>query len=174
MTTYTPESIRRLERASISAFIQSCGNVFRGEVLDYGCGRQPYRGIITAAGADYIGYDRQYLPANVSAADVGPEQPFVHDWDVIVMTQVLQYEPEPYDLLAAANDALVERHGALVLTGPTNWAEVEPEDLHRFTLTGIRRLLEQTGFRVERLERRAVLDLGGFELSLGYGAVARA
>ena len=59
-----------------------------------------------------------------------------------------------------------------MITGPTNWAEVEVTDLWRFTRAGIRVLLETAGFRVLDVHQRAEIDVGGFVMSLGWGAVA--
>ena len=66
------------------------------------------------------------------------------------------------------------KHGWLVMTGGTCWREIEPADLSRLTVAGIRDLLEQVGFRVERCESRASIDFPGFSLSLGWGCLAQA
>lgn len=174
-------TLRDLERESIRAFVQSAADdgYLAGRVLDYGCGKQPYRDLVEAAGGTYIPYDDPKHPGSVVDRYVG-------DWqqtdpvDAILCTQVLQYVPRPYGLLAA----LHEFQAALVLTYPTNWPEVEPEDLHRFTKAGMERLLTEAGFSIVRHERRAVVkmanvDAGGWTtfsdaFALGYGVIARA
>lgn len=167
-------SVRVVERASIREFVESCRDLLaRGRVLDYGCGNNPYRDLV---GGEYVGFDRESFPANVSGADVGPAHDPLFEggsWDAILCTQVIQYMPSPGIFVECLEEALVDG-GWLVLTGPTAWAEVEPDDLHRFTLNGITRLLEASRFVVERAERRAVISMGGFDVSLGYGIVARA
>lgn len=175
MSEWSATRIRELERDSIRAFVASYP--FHGDVLDYGCGKMPYQTVVLGAAVGnavrYVPWDRATLPANVSDGDVGADD-VLHgrQWDAILCTQVVQYVPDVYRLLRRFRDAL-KPGGALVLTGPGCWAEVEPDDLHRFTRAGIGRLLTAAGFEVERLEERAAVDLGGFRFSLGWGAVGR-
>lgn len=168
------DTIRELERNSIREFVESCSEHFRGRrVIDVGCGRQPYREIVEAAGGKYVPYDRASFPANVSGEDVGGE------WvragaQAVLCTQVVQYWPDPSSGFRGMYFAM-ERGGPLVMTGPTTWPLVEPEDLHRLTPAGARALCEQAGFTVERCEPRGELALdGGLVLWLGWGIVARA
>lgn len=171
----TADEVRQLERESIAAFVASAAEQFAGaRVLDFGCGLQPYRLIVEAAGGDYVGYDREAFPGNVSDTDVGPDYGDLGRFDCVLSTQMLQYSEEPFELLLEFRSLLWDG-GVLVLTGPTNWPEVEPVDLFRFTEAGIGFMLREAGFDVLRLERRASVRVGpGFELSLGWGAVARA
>lgn len=171
----SPPAIRDLERASLRDFVGSCGPIFYGRnVLDYGCGRMPYRDIVDRAGGGYFEYDRPSFPGNVGGEVHGPEDPLAAAWDVILCTQVVQYLPHVSDVLVAFRESLLSLGGYLVLTGPTCWPEVEPEDLHRFTRRGIEALLRAAGFTVERLERRSYVEYAGEEFSLGWGAVAKA
>lgn len=172
MTTLAVSSLRQLERSSIRAFVIEHANLLAGHVLDLGCGKQPYRNIVEAAGGDYVGYDRKGFPANVSDSDRGPDAPLRHQWDAILCTQVIQYVANPGDFLANIRRAL-KRDGALVMTGPTNWPVVEREDRWRFTPTGIASLLNNTGFLVETVEERATVEFEGESWLLGWGVVAR-
>lgn len=173
-------TIRELERASIADVIARAAElgIFAGRlVLDYGCGRQPYRDLIEGAGGDYIGWNRARFPGLPPAdrVDVGEiDDPLAHTWDVIVCTQVVQYVPHVERLLCDFWRALQLRAGMLVLTYPTCWDEVEPEDLHRFTRAGVDRLLVGNGFETLEHERRAEVELGGFRFPLGGGVIARA
>ncbi len=172
-------TLRELEAASIRSFVESCSEHFTGRVLDYGCGKSPYRDIVEAAGGEYVGFDRAEYPANVSGEDVGDLPSYV---DATICTQVLQYCADPESELWLLHGRMrwggapgtVEQRGVLVLTFPTNWPEVEPEDLHRFTASGMTRLLTEAGFTVERMERRAEIANRSDVFALGYGVVARA
>jgi SAM-dependent methyltransferase len=168
-------SIREVERETIHEFVQFAANLghFDGDVIDYGCGLQPYRDIVEAAGGAYHPFDRVSAPANVSGVDVGDAHPLREQnrWDAILVNQVIQYVPRPLEWLIEIKFAL-KRGGRLVMTGPTNWAEVESADLQRYTLDGIVALLNRAGFGTVYGERRAEIDLGGFRLSLGWGIVA--
>lgn len=178
MTGYSSSSIRVLEGNSIRDFVQSCTEHFTGRVLDYGCGKQPYRDVVEAAAGEYVPFDRARFPANVSHEDIGPDEPLGREgqWDVILTNQTFQYVSawRLADLIQDMRHALVSG-GVLVATGPTNWPEVETEDLHRLTLAGVGALLRAAGFSVVRLESRGRMELGdGLVMHTGYGVVARA
>ncbi len=191
--------LRTIERESIRDFIEQAGidGYLAGRVLDYGCGKQPYRSLVESFGAEYVGFDRAEFPANVSGADCGPEEVGRGMWDVILCTQVVQYVPIEQDTDSGDGlqgmlswwDALLEHYnmeddppravqkrGHLILTYPTNWPEVEKEDLHRFTKAGMERLLTEAGFEIVRHERRAEVPMAvtGELFALGYGVIARA
>ncbi len=166
-------SIRDVERASIRAFVESCSEDLIGCVLDYGCGKQPYRDIVEGAGGDYWPYDRLRFPASVTEEDWGVGDPLTSKWDAILCNQVMQFIPDVLGLLERFRAALLPG-GVLVMTYATNWDEVEPADLHRFTSSGMTSLLSDARFTVLRHERRAEVLLGGFRFPLGYGVLARA
>ena len=172
--------LRTIERDSIRAFVQRAAKegYLSGQVLDYGCGKQPYRDIVEAAGGEYFGFDNTDLPANVSDEHIGGDE--IHeDFDACLCTQVVQYVPDIVDFIFLLSSIVAQKHGHLVLTYPTNWPEVEPEDLHRFTKAGMERLLTEAGFEIVLHEQRAsvrvfVGEWHTDEMALGYGVVARA
>jgi hypothetical protein len=178
-------NLREYERESIRRFVESVADAghLKGRVLDFGCGKQPYREIVEATG-EYVPYDRRHFPANVSGEDVGEEPwPGTDDFDAILCTQVVQYAEFPADLLRAFKF----RSKLLVMTYPTAWPEVEAEDRWRFTKAGMQWMLTRAGFTILRHEARGSVwdprfDVGsnkrvtatGEEFVLGYGVVARA
>lgn len=172
-------SLRESERDSIRAFVQWAAHsgYFAGRVLDFGCGRQPYREIVEQAGGEYIPFDRQSFPGNVSGEDVGDTW-HLGEYDAILCTQVVQYIPlYPYydglqSVLGGMYESLSER-GHLVMTYPTHWPEVEVEDRHRFTKSGMEELLAFVGFEVILHVQRHAMAVEGEALAYGYGVVAR-
>lgn len=208
--------LRTIERDSIRSFVQSAADegYLSGRVLDYGCGKQPYRDIVAAAGGEYYGFDLPWLPANVSGEIVWPpgldgavasrdgHETALHSWarangyfDAVLCTQVIQYVPLVRESHGNYTDTLAdwlmdmrvlmddEKQETLVMTYPTNWPEVEPEDLHRFTKAGMERLLTEAGFEIVRHEARATVKMVGWGsdprgwaevIALGYGVIARA
>lgn len=185
-------TLRELERDSIRAFVQSAADdgYLSGRVLDYGCGKQPYRDIVKAAGGEYLPFDRVAFPASCAEQDWGDDDAEIGTLDAILCTQVIQYIEDPFALLRRMPSLFGGlKHvdlggGCLVLTYPTNWPEVEPEDLHRFTKAGMERLLTDAGFAIIRHEPRAFARLcdesvpknllSSEWLALGYGVIARA
>ena len=164
------EDLSAIERASLRAFVESCAEHLTGRVLDYGCGRQPYRDVVDAARGEYVPYNRAEFNGCAGSGNAGPNNPLALGADTILCTQVIQYIPEPLRLLDQFRDCLEPSAGRLILTGPTCWVE-PPGHLHSHTLEGVRRLLEQAGFVVDRLESRGHVGPG---FSIGYGAIGRA
>ena len=155
-----------MQREHIVAFLLE--QDFTGKVLDFGCGTAPYRGIVETNGGEWVGYNRGIYPGG-SKEDIGPEKPLVQWWDVILSTQTLQYIPDVPSLLRTFRF----RSSKLVLTVATNWPEVEPEDLHRFTATGITQLLNDADWHVSELRQLGAIPFGEREAcALGYGVVA--
>ncbi len=162
-----------IEKDSIRGFLErACGDgTVRGRILDYGCGKQPYRELLQGAG-EYTPWDRKQLRGNVSGGDVGDW--FLNgDFDTVVSTQVIQYVQSGYQWLRHIRDTLMVPGGHLVMTYPTTWPEIR-DDLHRYTRLGMEQMLAAAAFTVIRHEQRAVLPFDGFELALGYGVIARA
>ena len=164
-----------MERESIRSFVAQAASegYLSGRVLDYGCGKQPYREIVEAAGGTYTGYDDPKLPGSVATEYHGDWS--VTEIDAILCTQVLQYIPRPGKLLLEFKQMLPP-DGFLVMTYPTNWPEVELEDLWRTTKAGMEIMLVETGYRIIQHVRREIVavTLDGENLYAGYGVVARA
>jgi SAM-dependent methyltransferase len=169
----TLDELTASENDSIRAFVQLHASLLTGRVLDLGCGRSPYRSIVDDGGGDYVGYDRANLPANMSGTDIGPDYGDLapHSFDAVLSTQVIQFHEEPFELLLECRSLLRDR-GALVMTGPTCWPEVNPEDLFRFTRNGIAFMLREAGFEVAACVERRLFDLGEVKLAYGWGVVA--
>jgi len=155
---YRPnDPVRRIERASIRTFMLKHRELLSGCVLDFGAGKQPYRDLVKG---EYVPYE--------PPGELDQER-----FDAAMCNQVMQYVLNPPVALYGIRKAL-KPGGHLLLTYPTNWAEVEATDLCRFTRAGMERLLDGAGFNVIAHELRAeVVVAGTFRFALGYGAVAR-
>jgi len=177
----SPDTLRVLEAKSIRAFVESCADRFGGVVLDYGCGTNPYRDIVEQAGGTYVGADSPAFPSHVPGGEFRDLVPTLGQpgtrvqADTVLFTQVAQYVPAAtlWSLLYEWR-RMLHPHGALVMTYPTNWPEVEDTDLHRFTRAGMTKLLTETGYAIVRHERRGEIEWRGERFALGYGAVAEA
>lgn len=175
--TIDNESIRVLERESIRLFVErEARQIEPGKrLLDFACGKQPYRSIIEDAGIEYHGHDRVSYPANVSQEDIGEHWPFTRDWDVILNTQMIQYIP-PWHVSSMIEEwraALYVKRGVLLMTGPTTWPLVEPQDFCRYTPAGVYALLTAVGFLDVEVQPRASIEAGSVGLVIGWWAKAR-
>lgn len=169
---WTKHSLRMVEANSLADYVASTAHVCKDAVvLDYGCGHQPYRDIVMNAGATaYVAYDRADYPGTLGVdLPTMDDDPLASKFDVILCTQIVQYVPDVPTLLARFADCAP----TLVLTYPTTWPEVEPDDIHRFTKHGMERLLHAVGYTDITSTQRAAIPLEGFELALGYGVLAQ-
>lgn len=127
----------------------------RGDVLDVGCGRKPYRTFVPAG--RYVGVDLDTPELRkLGAADLfydGGRIP-VGDgqFDAVLCSQVLEHVFTPQGFLGELRRVL-RPGGVLLLTTPFAWDEhSQPWDFARYSSFGLRHLLESAGFRV--LEQR--------------------
>lgn len=163
-----PDRYRDAERASIRAFMVKHRGLLDGMIMDFGAGTQPYR--------DLCNPEAVYVPIEKSDALPRGRGENAVRFDAIMCNQVLQYIERPENLLGYFHRVLKPETGRLVMTYPTNWPEVEIEDLHRFTMAGMDRLLSQAGFVILDHQARACITGEAdshFKLYFGYGVVAR-
>jgi len=131
-----------------------------GEVLDVGCGRQPYRRFLRAT--RYVGLDVDTpVTRALRKADLfydGRRIPFAAaSFDAVLCSQVLEHVFAPEEFLAEIRRVL-RPGGRLVLTVPFVWDEHEqPADFARYSSFGLRALLERNGFEVVA-QRKSVAD----------------
>lgn len=137
-----------------------------GSLLDIGCGRKPYRELLTGPGSrvdSYVGLD---IPSDrYPQPDVtwdGGAMPFSDgSFDCAIATEVLEHCPDPGALLAESARVLRSR-GLLFLTVPFLWPLHDvPLDHFRYTPFALHRMLTDAGF--EGIEVRAH---GGWDAAL--------
>ena len=123
-------------------------------VLDAGAGESPYRGFFDHTRyetADICKLERGYAPITY-VCDL-TEIPVENDcFDFIIFTQVLEHTPTPCKVLEELFRTL-KPGGKILYSGPFYYEEhEEPYDYYRFTQHGIRYLMEEAGFSLERLD----------------------
>ncbi len=132
----------------------------RGTLLDVGCGAQPYRTLVPA-GVKYIGIDTADAKERF-CYDMADTEYFTGDrWpvedvvaDTVLCTETLEHVLDPPGFLAEAKRSL-RPGGRLILTVPfaARWHYV-PFDYWRFTPSGIKHLLSESGFTDIEVYRR--------------------
>lgn len=143
--------------------------IFKGNLLDIGCGKMPYKDYILQNSSvnKYIGLDIEN--ALEYDASVKPDftwdgitMPFVNDFfDTAFGTEVLEHCPKPEIILNEVNRVL-KKGGCFFFTVPFLWPLHEvPHDEFRYTPFSLKRLLEESGF--ENIEIKAT---GGWHASM--------
>jgi len=142
----------------------------RGRVLDVGCGRGVFLRMLAERGHDVRGTELSTATAAnacpevpVDVGDLTPGRYQSGSFDLISIWHVLEHARQPDVVLRGAHEALTP-DGALVLAVP-NFASVQakvggarwfhldlPRHIFQFTPATLGRLLEETGFRVERMK----------------------
>lgn len=123
------------------------------KILDVGCGNKPYEKLFPKAasffGIDIAGGGHSNSQKKADKFFDGVHIPYAaQEFDIVLLTQVLEHATEPHELLKEINRVL-EPNGMLFLTMPFVWDEHEvPYDFRRYTSFEHRRLLEQNHFSV--------------------------
>ncbi len=145
---------RYVIRSAILRALTESLPLLRGRLLDFGCGRMPYREYILAGSKvhEYVGLDLSdaivYQPG--VRPDVvwdGHNIPFPESFfDCAIATEVLEHCPDPVLTLREIHRVL-KRDAVFFFTTPFLWNLHEvPRDEYRYTPFALRRHLEQAGF----------------------------
>ena len=123
---------------------------FHGTLLDIGCGRMPYRSLITSppsrveryVGLDIEGSLHRRHDLQFNGRDIPLDE---HSVDTAIATEVLEHCPEPAQLLREIRRVL-KPGGLFFFTVPFFWPVHEaPHDFFRYTPFAMKYLLEQAG-----------------------------
>lgn len=141
-------------RKSILKSIKNNLPLFKGELLDIGCGKMPYKEFIQQNSLieKYVGLDIE--SAKIYDVNIKPD----FTWDGITMpfennlfetayaTEVLEHCPKPEIVMSEVN-RILKPGGIFFFTVPFLWPLHEvPHDEFRYTPFSLKRLLEESGF----------------------------
>jgi SAM-dependent methyltransferase len=141
-------------RTSILNTIKENSYLFKGKLLDLGCGQMPYKELIKSECeiTEYLGididnaliYDENLKPDYIWD---GEQLPFSKNvFDTIIMTEVLEHVPCSICTLKEAYRVL-NKEGILFFTVPFLWPLHEvPHDEYRYTPFSLERIFKQSGF----------------------------
>ena len=137
-----------------------------GELLDVGCGEQPYAGYFTHV-ARKRACDFNRARGNVDFECPADKIPLPDgSLDSILCTEVLEHVPEPAAVWREFN-RLLRPGGKVLLATPMYWpGHEEPYDFYRYTDIGLRRLAREAGFTVD-----TVLPRGGIWAFFGQAVL---
>lgn len=127
----------------------------KGAMLDYGCGNRPYYDLFLPRLTRYLGADvAQNASGNVDILiDVNGIVPLGDaSMDTVLSTQVLEHVSEPQQYLREAS-RILRPGGTLILTCPAAYMlHEEPHDFYRYTIWGIRYLLDKFDFDIVSID----------------------
>ena len=129
-------------RRELMKNIRSFSNKLNGKLLDVGCGRKPYKRMMTNV-TEYIGMDIENPGHDHSEEEIdvfydGKIFPFPDQhFDSVLTNQVFEHVFNPTEFLSEINRVL-KPNGYLLLTVPFVWDEHEqPFDYGRYSSFGI-------------------------------------
>ena len=130
----------------------------RTSVLDYGSGDGPYKNMLVAYFDKYVAADYQVTNAHHSVRpDIAiddNQKVNVEDesFSCVVISEVLEHVYKPHDALQEINRVLVP-NGHVIGTVPFfMWEHEKPYDFHRYTYFGLKRMFEDNGFEIIKLD----------------------
>jgi SAM-dependent methyltransferase len=124
----------------------------RETLIDYGCGKKPYKEIFTPYVDEYIGVDvEDGENVDLVISDDGKTSLEGGVADIVLSTQVLEHVPDPKQYLSEAR-RLLKGNGILILSTHGHFFyHPVPEDYWRWTHEGLRKEVGRAGFRIETL-----------------------
>lgn len=129
-----------------------------GRLMDFGCGRKPYRNLFTHV-TDYIGVDieqtgHDHTNSQIDVFYDGKTLPFSADsFDAVFCSEVLEHVFNIDEVLPELSRVL-KKDGKILITVPFCWNEHEiPYDFGRYTSFGIKHLLEKHGFSIIEIHK---------------------
>jgi SAM-dependent methyltransferase len=128
-----------------------------GVLLDFGCGRKPYKNLFTVE--KYIGLDLEKTGHDHTESEVdvfydGKRIPFEDNYfDSVFTSEVFEHVFNLDEVLLEIR-RVMKPNGQILLTIPFAWGEHEkPYDFARYTSFAIKHILEKNGFEVVAQEK---------------------
>jgi len=146
-----------ITRKALFNGIQKNAHLLKGKLLDFGCGRKPYKDLFEVD--EYIGLDikesgHDHKNENIDVYYNGEKIPFEKNYfDCVFSSEAFQCVFELDNILNEIN-RVCKPNGYLLITVPFIWDENEmPYDCARYTSSGIKYLLEKNNFEIIKLTK---------------------
>lgn len=126
----------------------------RGDCLDAGSGRSPYRRMLSADATQVVSIDIEDGSGNLDILGDIQSMPQVASdaFDTVLCSQVLEHVPRPWEAMAEFSRVL-RPGGVLLLTVPhLSWIHEAPHDYYRYTKYGLKDLASSAGLVSQSVE----------------------
>ena len=159
-------------RRSLFVCIKANSHHLNGDMLDFGCGRKPYKNLFKVS--KYVGVDIEISGHSHKNSEVDifydgntipvPDKTFNSFLCSEVFEHLFNLESIIKELRRVLKDG-----GKCLITIPLSWPEHEiPYDCARYTTYGMKDLLEKNGFKIISLEKTGHFVESIFQLSAVY------
>ena len=133
-------------------WIEKFSNLYRGKLVDLGCGEAPYRDYFLQYADEYIGVDWTNSLHNTNidiVSNLNKKIELDDEFaDTLISFSVMEHLSEPQIFLNEAYRVL-KRDGYFIISVPWQWRIHEaPYDFYRYTPYGLKYMLEKAGFKV--------------------------
>lgn len=153
--------------------IKNLAPMLKGKLLDFGCGRKPYRNLFFNV-QEYIGIDIEVSghPHEESLVDIyydGKKIPFEDEYfDSIFCTEVVEHVFNIDEVLLEINRVL-KNNGSAIFTFPFAYQEHEkPYDYARYTSYASKYIFEKNGFEVIEQRKTGHFSITLLQLWINY------
>lgn len=141
-----------LVRNRLLKSIQQLAPRLKGKMMDFGCGRKPYRSLFSVneyIGVDYENPGHSHDNELIDVFYDGKHLPFSDDsFDCIFSSEVFEHIFNLPEIMKELNRVL-KSDGLILITCPFAFCEHEiPNDYARYSSYSIRYIFEQNGFEV--------------------------
>lgn len=144
-----------------------------GKLLDFGCGRKPYKNLFCNV-TEYIGVDIKQTGHDHSFSEIdifydGKHLPFEDEtFDAIFSSEVFEHLFNLEEILDELKRVL-KKNGKILITTPFLWGEHEkPYDYARYTSFAIKHILERKGFQILAFEKTGKASEAILQLWIAY------
>jgi SAM-dependent methyltransferase len=148
--------------------IQFFKHIMKGKLLDLGCGNKPYSVIYNEVCESSIGCDVPFSLHQNSHVEV---LCFAEDidkhfepgfFDCVICTEVLEHTVNDYKVIRNINKVL-KNDGNLIISAPFTYVLHEaPHDYRRYTLYGLKNIIESHNFEVKSIFSMGATFSSGF------------
>jgi SAM-dependent methyltransferase len=161
-----------LIRKELFISITSYSNYMGGIMLDFGCGRKPYKNLFEVD--EYIGVDievsgHQNIKNDVEFYYNGKTLPFEDEFfDSIFSSEVFEHVFNLNEIVSELHRVL-KKDGYALITFPFCWIEHEiPYDFARYTSFAAKSIIENAGFKLIGINKSGNYFLAVWQLIINY------